>query len=135
MSALHLEAARILQPPNSVILTTPYDIEVEDRSPHWSALARDHFLSVEDNGIGLDPKNFSRLFSMFQRLNTSQAYPGTGIGLAIVRKAVERMGGTVSIDSELCQGSRFSVELAAAQVTTAPVLQTAPTFQPALVET
>jgi two-component system sensor histidine kinase/response regulator len=76
-------------------------------------------LFVEDNGIGIDPKNFGKLFGMFQRLNTAQEYPGTGIGLAIVRKAVERMGGTVNVESEAGKGSRFWVELPAGRAAVA----------------
>jgi signal transduction histidine kinase len=70
---------------------------------------------VQDNGIGIDPRNFNRLFSVFQRLNAAQEYPGTGVGLAIVRKGVERMGGTVTLESELGKGTRFCIELAAAE--------------------
>src|SRR5262249_16813295 len=65
----------------------------------------------EDNGIGLAPESQQRVFGMFQRLNRADLYEGTGIGLAIVRKAVERMGGRVGVESELGKGSRFWVEL------------------------
>jgi PAS domain S-box-containing protein len=68
-------------------------------------------LWIEDNGIGIDPKYQERIFGMFQRLHDNKTYEGTGIGLAIVRKAVERMGGTVGVESEMGQGSRFWVEL------------------------
>ena len=67
---------------------------------------------VEDNGIGV-PKAFQgRIFDMFQR--ATNEHPGTGIGLAIVRKVVQRMGGGVGVESEEGQGSRFRVELAKA---------------------
>jgi signal transduction histidine kinase len=65
----------------------------------------------EDKGIGLSPESQQRVFGMFQRLNRPDLYEGTGIGLAIVRKAVERMGGRVGVESQLGQGSRFWVEL------------------------
>jgi len=66
-------------------------------------------LWVEDNGIGI-PENFrDRLFGMFQKLDNR--YEGTGIGLAIVRKVVERMGGKVGVESEPGRGSRFWVDL------------------------
>jgi PAS domain S-box-containing protein len=64
---------------------------------------------VEDNGIGIPKHAQPRLFAMFQKLDTQ--YEGTGIGLAIVRKVVERMGGKVGVESEPDQGSRFWVEL------------------------
>jgi signal transduction histidine kinase len=65
----------------------------------------------EDNGIGIAPEFQQRVFGMFQRLNRPDLYEGTGIGLAIVRKAVERMGGRAGIESQPGKGSRFWVEL------------------------
>jgi len=69
-------------------------------------------LWVEDNGIGIDPSHRPRLFKVFERLDPHGPYPGTGIGLAIARKAVERMNGTIDVESTLGRGSRFWVELA-----------------------
>ncbi|HZI22074.1 MAG TPA: ATP-binding protein, partial [Gemmatimonadales bacterium] len=68
-------------------------------------------LWVEDNGIGIAPEHHERIFRVFERLHRSSDYPGTGIGLAIVRKAMERMGGTSGLESQLGQGSRFWIEL------------------------
>ena len=68
-------------------------------------------LWVEDNGIGIDPDHCERIFGLFERLHTTQAYPGTGIGLALVRKGTERMGGRVGVESEPDRGSRFWIEL------------------------
>ena len=69
---------------------------------------------VEDNGIGISPENIEKIFGVFQRLHPKNVYPGTGIGLAIVQKAVERMGGRAGVESELDKGSRFWIDLPAA---------------------
>jgi PAS domain S-box-containing protein len=66
---------------------------------------------IEDNGIGIAPEHQERIFDPFQRLHGIEAYPGTGIGLAIVRRAIARMGGSSGVESELGQGSRFWIEL------------------------
>ncbi len=68
---------------------------------------------VEDNGVGIPDGVRDRLFGMFQRFNTD--YEGTGIGLAIVRKVTEQMGGSVGVESELGKGSRFWVQLRGGQ--------------------
>ena len=68
-------------------------------------------LWVEDNGIGIDPQHREKIFRVFERLHGPEAYPGTGIGLAIVRKGAERMGGSAGVESEAGRGSRFWVEL------------------------
>jgi PAS domain S-box-containing protein len=70
-------------------------------------------LWVEDNGIGIDPAHQERIFGVFERLHP-EAYSGTGIGLAIVKKGIERMGGRVGVESAPGRGSRFFVELPAA---------------------
>lgn len=69
---------------------------------------------IEDNGIGIKPEYHQRVFNMFERLHATEAYPGTGIGLAIVRKAAERMNGSVGLESQPGQGCRFWVRLPAA---------------------
>ena len=68
-------------------------------------------LWFEDNGIGIGPEHFTEIFQIFGRVNSSKHYEGTGIGLAIVRKAVERMGGSVGVTSALGKGSRFWLSL------------------------
>jgi signal transduction histidine kinase len=68
-------------------------------------------LWVEDNGIGISPEHQKRIFRVFERLHGMETYPGTGIGLAIVRKGIDRMGGSVGVESQLGQGSRFWIEL------------------------
>lgn len=68
-------------------------------------------LWIADNGIGIDPQYQSRLFQVFERLHDRQHYEGTGIGLAIVRKAVDKMGGRCGVESDGTHGSRFWIEL------------------------
>jgi PAS domain S-box-containing protein len=68
-------------------------------------------LWVEDNGIGIPHEALGKIFGIFQRLHAVDQYPGTGIGLAIVQKGVERLGGTVGVESEPRKGSRFWIEL------------------------
>lgn len=87
----------------------------KDRRPHvrifaerQQALVR---LWIEDNGIGIALKHQERIFRVFERLHGAR-YGGTGIGLAIVRKGIERMGGRVGVESDLGKGSKFWIELA-----------------------
>jgi signal transduction histidine kinase len=82
-----------------------------------TAEQRDDFvrLTIDDNGIGLDPAQHERVFQPFQRLHGVEAYPGTGIGLAIVRRSMDRMGGSCGVDPKPGGGSRFWIELQAAK--------------------
>ncbi len=68
-------------------------------------------LWIEDNGIGVSPEDAERIFSMFVRVNETSQYGGTGVGLAIVKKAVEAMHGTVGVEPGTERGARFWVEL------------------------
>jgi len=71
-------------------------------------------LWVEDDGIGVRPEHQARIWGLFERVHPANKYDGTGIGLAVVRKAVERMGGAVGVESDGRRGSRFWIELQAA---------------------
>ncbi len=97
---------------NAIKFVSP---KVEPRIRVWSECGnRGVRLWVEDNGIGIALQYHERIFKVFERLYGGDQYPGTGIGLAIVRKGIERMGGRVGVESELGKGSRFWIELGSA---------------------
>ena len=80
-------------------------ISSEERATHWE-------FYVEDNGIGIDSNYFNKIFIIFQRLHNKDDFSGTGIGLAIVKKIVESLGGEIWIVSEEGKGSRFYFTIA-----------------------
>jgi len=96
------------------LLSNALKFHGEDQ-PHISvSAARDGAfwqISVTDNGIGVPPEYAERIFMIFQRLHDRQAYPGTGIGLALSRKIVEYHGGRMWLDTEHSQGARFCFTL------------------------
>jgi PAS domain S-box-containing protein len=86
-----------------------------DRRPcvHIRAVQAGSFwqFAVEDNGIGIDSRYHDRIFGIFKRLHSKDAYPGTGIGLAICKRIVERAGGRIWVESEFGRGARFCFTL------------------------
>jgi signal transduction histidine kinase len=71
-------------------------------------------LIVADNGPGIPRVHWERIFHPFARLPSARGVPGSGIGLAIVKRAVERLGGTIRVESDPCTGTRFTIELSEA---------------------
>ena len=86
-----------------------------DKDPHveisWKRNEQDVVVCVHDNGIGIAPEYFEKIFQIFQRLHTNEEYPGTGIGLALVSKAAKILKGQVWVESDPNQGSKFFVKL------------------------
>ncbi|MEN6519392.1 MAG: ATP-binding protein [Methanospirillum sp.] len=117
--------AAITHDPVPVVMADPLQLEqvltnlvsnaIKFRRPdeplqiHVGARRMDGFreFSVSDNGIGIAPEYFDRIFVIFQRVHTKETYPGTGIGLAIVKRIVDRHGGTIRVESTPGEGKTF----------------------------
>ncbi|MHA6757361.1 ATP-binding protein [Streptacidiphilus sp. PAMC 29251] len=108
------------------LLTNAIKFRAPDRPPRIHLEAqRDGevwLFAITDNGIGISPEYADRVFVIFQRLHTRDAYAGNGIGLAMVKKIIEFHGGTISIDPQHTPGTRIAFTL--------PVTATAPTLDP-----
>jgi two-component system sensor histidine kinase/response regulator len=76
------------------------EITATRKSDHWQ-------IAVSDNGLGIRKDHHQRIFELFSRLNSNQHYTGSGTGLAICKKIVERRGGSIWVESELGEGSTF----------------------------
>ncbi len=101
------QMAQVLQ--NLIGNAIKFHREEEPPAVHVSASqeGEEWIFSVKDNGIGIDPELFSRLFNLFQRLHPQNEYPGTGVGLAVAKKIVQRHGGRIWVESRPGQGSVF----------------------------
>lgn len=97
------------------LVSNALKFHAEGKSPLVTLEAKVHddkcTIWVKDNGIGIDDKYKEKVFAVFQRLNTKQAYDGTGIGLAVCKKIVDRYGGTIDIESQLGAGTTFIITL------------------------
>jgi PAS domain S-box-containing protein len=101
----------------SNLLTNAFKFQKPGQAPdvHVSAAPKGSFvrLTVRDNGIGIAPQHQERIWQVFERLHDRETYPGTGIGLAIVKRAIMRMHGACGVESQAGQGSTFWIELPA----------------------
>jgi light-regulated signal transduction histidine kinase (bacteriophytochrome) len=128
--AINERGAEVRVDPLPVIMGDPYQLLqlfqnlignavkfCSETSPKvWVSAVRDQdvwTISVKDNGIGIEPKHFEKIFTIFQRLHSREKYEGTGIGLAICKKVVQRHGGSIVVESEPGQGATFKFTLPA----------------------
>ena len=81
-------------------ITPQITITAKDLNTHWQ-------FSIADNGIGIEPEYFDKIFIIFQRLHNKDEYSGSGIGLAITKKIIEKMGGVIWVESAEGRGSTF----------------------------
>jgi light-regulated signal transduction histidine kinase (bacteriophytochrome) len=112
---LHTEAAPLVQVFQNLISNAikfhsadkpRIEIRAEQKGGQW-------VFAVADNGIGIDPQYAEDVFVIFKRLHTRAEYPGSGIGLAICKKIIEQLGGSIWVESQPGQGSTFKFTLPA----------------------
>ena len=109
LPALHMSEVHLQQLLQNIIEnalkyrgTQPPEISI-----HSEREGSDWVICISDNGIGIDPRYQQRIFEPFKRLHSNDEYPGTGIGLALCQKIVQRYGGRIWVNSELGKGSTF----------------------------
>lgn len=109
LPTINVDATQVEQVFQNLISNALKFCDVSPPRVHISAERNDHLwrFAVRDNGIGIDPAQMDRLFKVFERLHTQEEYEGTGIGLAVCKKIVERHGGQIWVESQPGEGSIF----------------------------
>ncbi|MEX2316479.1 MAG: PAS domain S-box protein [Pirellulales bacterium] len=110
VAADRAQLVRLFQ--NLIANAIKYRSDAPPRVNVWAAEQDDEWVfHVQDNGLGIDPQYHARIFVIFQRLHSREAYAGTGIGLAVCKRIVERFGGRIWVESTLGEGSDFCIAL------------------------
>jgi PAS domain S-box-containing protein len=118
LPAINTDGAQLIQVFQNLIANAIKYRGAEVPHIHISATrkaGKEWIFSVRDNGMGIEPQYFDRIFVLFQRLHGQKEYQGTGIGLAMCKKIVDRLGGRIWVESELTKGSTFYFALPAGE--------------------